>query len=57
MTSRGFESEITNFYDQALRKGSILVAVERPSGDDPLLTEAERVFARLGAEPIPLPKG
>ena len=57
MTTRGIETEIANFYDQALRKGSILVAVEAPHDHDPLLVEAERVFADVGSEPLPLPKG
>jgi hypothetical protein len=57
MMTRGMEREVANFYDQALEKGQILVAVETERDDDPRLAEAERVLARAGADPIPLPRG
>ncbi len=55
MTTRGFEPEIADFYDQSLEKGKILVAVE--SHDDARLRVAERVISAAGAEPIQLPEG
>lgn len=58
MGSRGVEPEIADYYDQALAKGSVLVAVESSSGSGgPTLEEAERVLLEAGAEPIELPKG
>lgn len=58
MMSRGMEREVANYYDQALRRGQILVAAEFVEGDDPsLLERAERVFEDVGAKPEPLPAG
>jgi hypothetical protein len=58
MATRGFEPEVANYYDQAVRRGDILVAVEvTGAGADHRLAEAERVFAAAGAEPVPLPEG
>jgi hypothetical protein len=58
MTSRGFEREVANFYDQALRRGQILVAGEiEPEGDRARLARAEEVFAQAGAHPVKLPEG
>jgi uncharacterized protein YcfJ len=60
MLTRGVERETTNFYDQSLRRGDILVAVEveRSAPDAAArLAEVERILSRAGAEPIPLPKG
>jgi uncharacterized protein YcfJ len=56
MLARGVERETTNFYDQALRRGDILVAAETERGPDAdaRLAQAERIFAELGAEPIEL---
>jgi len=54
MTARGVEREIADFYDQALEKGKVLVAVHADGRD---LSEAERVFSELGAEPIELSEG
>jgi len=56
MATRGFEPEIADFYDRALREGSILVAVEE-SSDGPALDQAEAVFEACGASPIPLTRG
>ncbi len=58
MTTRGLESEATNFYDQALQNGQILVAVESDKEDgDHSFEEAERILAEAGAVPLPLRKG
>jgi hypothetical protein len=57
MLTRGMEREVADFYDQALEKGQILVAVER--GDE--VTEdqimlADRIFVAAGAEQVTLKK-
>jgi len=58
MSTRGVEKEIADYYDQALQKGRILVAVEEhgPDGAE-LLARAERVLEQAGAEPIALTEG
>jgi hypothetical protein len=58
MSTRGFEPEIADFYDQALRKGQILVAVDTqydPKGPDKAV--AERVLSQTGALSVSLPRG
>jgi hypothetical protein len=58
MLSRGFEDEAAHFYDQALRRGKILVGVEYEGPDRrERLALAERVLAESGSEPLPLRKG
>jgi hypothetical protein len=58
MTTRGFEPEIADYYDQALTRGSILVAVDTAPGTGiPPPEEAERVFAECGAEAVALRRG
>lgn len=58
MMTRGFEPEIADFYDQALVKGQILVAVDTESdGDVPPALHAERIFEECGAEPLALRSG
>jgi hypothetical protein len=58
MATRGFEKEAANYYDQAVRRGDILVGVEYHGEDAPTrLVEAERVFAAAGAESVPLAEG
>jgi hypothetical protein len=55
MMTRGMEREVADFYDQALEKGQILVAVER--GDDVTAEQvatADRVFAERGVEKVTL---
>jgi len=55
MMTRAFESEITDFYEDALQKGSILVAVEvQGENNGPRLVEAERILDEVGADPKPL---
>jgi len=55
MSSRLGEGEVADFYDQAVREGQILVAVEDNSPEASLrLTEAARIIAEEGARPLPL---
>ena len=55
MMTRGLEPEVADFYDQALQKGSILVAVEAHPGG-PSEESAREVFERTGAEAVELRK-
>lgn len=58
MLSRGNEDQATNFYDQALRKGQILVAIHDNDGVDPAqVAKADQIFAELGSEHLELPPG
>jgi hypothetical protein len=58
MMSRGFEKETTDFYDQALQEGKILVGVEYAGSDQRSKLElAERDLAEAGAEALSLRKG
>jgi hypothetical protein len=58
MMTRGFENEIVNYYDQAVQRGKILVAVEvEGKGKEPRLAEAERILEQAGVEPQALPEG
>lgn len=58
MSTRGFEPEVANYYDQAVQRGDILVGVEAEGEDAALrLADAERVLAAAGAEPVALPEG
>ncbi|MBI3862336.1 MAG: hypothetical protein HY290_10620 [Planctomycetia bacterium] len=58
MTTRGDEKEVSNFYDQAVREGQILVSVEdHGPGHEARLARAAKVIADAGAKPIPLPEG
>ena len=55
MMTRGMEHEVADFYDQALEKGQILVAVERGEGVTPEhVALADRIFASLGSENVTL---
>ena len=55
MAARGHEPDVVDYYDQALRKGKILVAIE---DDDPQrVSRAHHVFERAGAEPMELARG
>jgi hypothetical protein len=58
MMTRGVEKELANYYDQEVTRGKILVAAENtaPAGVS-MLTKAEEIFARTGAEPVSLPEG
>jgi hypothetical protein len=58
MLTRGMEDQAANFYDQALQKGQILVAVESSTPDsEARLDRADHIFAELGSEHLALPKG
>jgi hypothetical protein len=58
MMTRGFEKETADYYDQAVQKGKILVAVEHQGPDQAQrLAVAERIFLDSGAEPINLTVG
>lgn len=58
MMTRGFEKEIANFYDQAIQRGKILVAVEVHGRDSTeRLAEAEHILADAGANPLSLEEG
>ena len=58
MMSRGVERELANFYDQAVAKGNILVAIDlHESPQASRLSEAARILAEEGAEPMSLPEG
>jgi uncharacterized protein YcfJ len=59
MLTRGMEPEASNFYDQALKRGDILVAVECIHAKDvgACLAQAEQILAHEGSRPIPLPEG
>ena len=55
MASRAEEGEVADFYDQAVRDGQILVAVEDDSPEaSERLTKAARIIAEAGARPLPL---
>ncbi len=55
MLSRGVEKENAGFYDQAVQRGKILVAVEIHTHDAAQrLAEAEHILAEVGAHPFAL---
>jgi hypothetical protein len=57
MLTRGHEREVADFYDQAVEKGKVLVAVELSDDVTPeLLSDADRIFAASGAEQVTLRK-
>lgn len=55
MLTRGIEDEAADFYDQALRKGQILVAVEDDGQGPTALERADQIFTELGSEHVSLP--
>ena len=57
MMTRGVEKEIADFYDQAVQKGKILVAVEIEEGETQKVAAADRIIAEGGAEPLALREG
>lgn len=59
MSTRGFKKEYVDYYDQAVQKGKILIAVEdHGENSEPRLAEAERILAEHGAEVgVPLMEG
>ena len=57
MINRGVEDELANFYDQAVQKGKILVAVEVEKDESEKLATADRIISENGAELLPLREG
>jgi hypothetical protein len=57
MMTRGMEKEAADYYDQAVQRGKLLVAVEEREAGIPTLADAERILANAGAEPLPLTEG
>jgi hypothetical protein len=58
MLTRGGERELSNYYDQEVRQGRILVAVD-VRGPQAAIRRAQagRLLADSGANPVPLPEG
>lgn len=55
MTTRGVDSEAADYYDQAVERGKLLVAVEdHTDGAAAHLREAREILSRGGAVTIPL---
>lgn len=58
MLTRGDEKEAANFYDQAVRAGDVLVAVEEHGpGAEQKLAKAAAILKQAGTRPVPLPEG
>ena len=58
MMTRGGEKELSNYYDQAVTKGKILVAVEMTEPEaQPRLAQAAQIISDAGADPVKLPEG
>jgi hypothetical protein len=60
MLTRGTEKEASDYYDQAVLEGKLLVAVECHTEDaERRLARAEQILDQAGseAEPLPLPEG
>lgn len=58
MATRGGEKSVSDFYDQAVRRGDILVSVEEHgAGSAARLRQAERIITAAGAETVKLPEG
>jgi hypothetical protein len=55
MRTRGEEGALADYYDQALTRGDLLVAVEdQEPGNELRLQRAEQIFADAGASSFPL---
>lgn len=58
MMTQGVEKELSNFYDQEVTPGDILVAAEdHGEGAKKHLVEAEHILAAAGARPMELTEG
>ena len=58
MMTRGVEKESADFYDQAVQRGQILVAVEIHTHEAAEhLAEAEHILGKAGAQPLALEEG
>ena len=57
MQTRGKEKSLSNFYDQSLTDGKLLVGVEvKTPNPERRLERAEQIFRDAGSIPIPLPQ-
>lgn len=54
MSTRAFEGELGPYYEQVVRHGHILVAVEVKDQDPDRLAKAERILERAGTDAVPL---
>jgi hypothetical protein len=55
MATRGFESEATDYYEQAVQEGKILVAVEVSGSDaEARRARAAEIISAAGADVLPL---
>jgi len=50
VVARGVKPDLADYYDAALRRGSILVAID--DADPAMLAAAERAFHEAGVEPV-----
>ncbi len=58
MMTRGVETELANYYQQAVVQGLILVAAEDHGPDrQTRLSQAAKILSEAGAKPLPLPEG
>ncbi len=58
MMTRGLDREVTNYCEQAVDLGKLLVAVEiHEKGKEVRLAEAERILTECGGDPVPLVEG
>jgi len=58
MSGRVAEKELGPYFEQSIRQGHILVAVELHGEDSgPRLAKAERILSRKGGDPVALPEG
>ncbi len=58
MLTRGEERELSNYYDQEIRQGRILVAAEAQGPRAAQrLAQAEAILREAGADPVRLPEG
>lgn len=55
LMSRGVERELADYYDQAVTRGDLLVAVEHH--DPEKLSTAERIIKEAGSRPVELTEG
>jgi hypothetical protein len=56
LMARGVENEVARFYDQAVARGQILVAVHSDDSNAETIETARRAFRRAGALPFELPE-
>jgi hypothetical protein len=58
MVARGLESDLADYYDQAVRQGKILVAVDlHDKPDAQRLERAEQILGETGQHAVPLKRG